>query len=242
MSSFHGVLAEGGYLLLGHSETLWQVSSAFSLVPVGEAFVYRKAHDSQRGAPPQRGASVPASTPRASRPVPLPAPVAQAITPGSRRRQPGKVAYPAGTALLATARAALAAGDYRSAAVGAEAALRSDPLLSPAYVLLGLARTTLGLDGTAVDPLRKAVYLDPTAGDAHFLLAGALSRLGQHAAAAVSYRAAAASLHRVDAGTRAELLGGRELEEMVELCTQLAENSAALARGDEPVSVPGGAT
>ena len=71
--------------------------------------------------------------------------------------------------------------------------MRADPLLAPAYVVLGRARSTLGEDAAAVDPLRKAVYLDPTAGDAHFLLAGALSRLGQHGAAAVSYRAAAAS-------------------------------------------------
>ena len=58
--------------------------------------------------------------------------------------------------------------------------VRADPLLAPAYVVLGQARSTLGQDGAAVDPLRKAVYLDPTAGHAHFLLGGALSRLGQH--------------------------------------------------------------
>ncbi len=52
--SFHDVLAEGGYLLLGHSETLWQVSDAFTLVPVGDAFVYRRSHDARHGAPPRR--------------------------------------------------------------------------------------------------------------------------------------------------------------------------------------------
>ena len=36
------------------------------------------------------------------------------------------------------------------------------------------------MDAQALGPLRKAVYLDPTAGHAHFLLGGALSRLGQH--------------------------------------------------------------
>ncbi len=112
--------------------------------------------------------------------------------------------------------------------------MRADSLLAPAYVVLGRARSTLGEDAAAVDPLRKAVYLDPTAGDAHFLLGGALSRLGQHGGAAVSYRAAAASLQHLDDATRRDLLGGRDLAELVDLCETLAESAAALAGGGVP--------
>ena len=183
VGSFHDVLAEGGYLLLGHSETLWQVSDAFALVPVGDAFVYRKSHDSRRGSPTQRRRSVPVrSTPPAMPKRAEPA-VRAVLSPGARRAS--RAADVGGVALLATARGHLDGGDYASAAVAAEAAVRADPLLAPAYVVLGRARSTLGEDAAAVDPLRKAVYLDPTAGDAHFLLAGALSRLGQHGGAAV---------------------------------------------------------
>jgi chemotaxis protein methyltransferase CheR len=42
MARFHGALSNGGYLFLGHSETLWQMSDAFTLVPLGDAFVYRR--------------------------------------------------------------------------------------------------------------------------------------------------------------------------------------------------------
>ena len=42
MGRFHASLANGGYLFLGHSETLWQMSDAFTLVPLGDAFVYRR--------------------------------------------------------------------------------------------------------------------------------------------------------------------------------------------------------
>ncbi len=42
MSRFHTALGDGGYLFLGHSETLWQMSEAFTLVPLGDAFVYRR--------------------------------------------------------------------------------------------------------------------------------------------------------------------------------------------------------
>jgi chemotaxis protein methyltransferase CheR len=241
VGSFHDVLAEGGYLLLGHSETLWQVSDAFSLVPVGDAFVYRKSHDSRRGSPTHRRRSVPVRSTPAVGPRPEPAPAVRTVlSPGARRA--ARATETGGAAHLAAAVGHLADGDYAAAALSAEAAVRADSLLAPAYVVLGRARCTLGQDAAAVDPLRKAVYLEPTAGDAHFLLAGALSRLGQHGNAAVSYRAAAASVHRLDDRTRNDLLGGRDLAELVDLCERLAESSTALAVGGVPAAAPGALT
>jgi chemotaxis protein methyltransferase CheR len=35
VSRLHGVLRDGGYLFLGHAETLWQVSDEFRLVALG---------------------------------------------------------------------------------------------------------------------------------------------------------------------------------------------------------------
>ena len=213
MGRFHDVLAEGGYLLLGHSETLWQVSDAFTLVPVGDAFVYRRSHEGRRRLPP-----VPR---RRRRPAPAPA----AVVPGPT--------------LLDQARGQLAAGDYLAAARAAQDAVAADPLLPAAYVVLGQARCTLGQDAAAVDPLRKAVYLDPAAGDAHFLLAGALARLGQHGPAAVSYRAAARAVSRLPAAARTDLLGGRDVAELADLCRLLADESERLA-GQVVTSAPGG--
>jgi chemotaxis protein methyltransferase CheR len=229
VGSFHDTLAEGGYLLLGHSETLWQVSNAFSLVPVGDAFVYRRAHDARHNAPPRRRRVATRSAPAvAPKPVATARPAAD-LAPRSRQVR-SATPDAGGLAHLAAAREQLAGGDYSAAVLAAEAAVQADSLLAPAYVLLGRARTTLGQDSAAVDSLRKAVYLDPTAGDAHFLLAGALARLGHHGAAAVSYRAAAASLGRTDARSRDDLLGGRDLAELVDLCEQLADSSELQAR------------
>ena len=177
------------------------------------------------------------STPPGDAAAPEPA-VRAVLSPGARRAS--RAADVGGAALLASARGHLADGDYASAAVAAEAAVRADSLLAPAYVVLGRARCTLGEDAAAVDPLRKAVYLDPTAGDAHFLLAGALARLGQHGGAAVSYRAAAASLQHLDDATRRDLLGGRDLAELVDLCETLADSAAALAGGGVPARRTGG--
>jgi chemotaxis protein methyltransferase CheR len=208
IGGFHDVLAEGGYLLLGHSETLWQVSDAFTLVPMGDAFIYRRTADLR---------------PRTSRipKIPLRAPRQH-----TRRRT-------AATALtvdnLAAAHAAFAAGDYGEAARVAEAATVADPLNAEGYVVLGHARTTLGLDTQAVDPLRKAVYLDPTAGHAHFLLGGALSRAGQHGPAAASYRAAARALPSMPRPVLDYYLGGRSVQDLVDLCLRLARASGESA-------------
>jgi chemotaxis protein methyltransferase CheR len=214
---FHDVIAAGGYLLLGHSETLWQVSDAFTLVPMGDAFLYRRTADVR-----SRPAHVSKSSAVATRLV-LP------------RRTPAPAAldhlaldHPA-LDDLAAARAALAAGDYRKAARVAEAATESDPLNPEGYVVLGHARSTLGLDTQAVGPLRKAVYLDPAAGHAHFLLAGALSRVGQHGLAAVSYRAAAHALPSVPRPVLDSYLGGRSVQDLVGLCERLAGASVEIA-------------
>ena len=42
IGELHGALADGGYLLLGHSESLWQMSDGFELVERDRAYCYRK--------------------------------------------------------------------------------------------------------------------------------------------------------------------------------------------------------
>ncbi len=39
---FHGCLAQGGYLFLGHSETLWQITHKFERMEFPQSFIYRK--------------------------------------------------------------------------------------------------------------------------------------------------------------------------------------------------------
>ena len=90
--------------------------------------------------------------------------------------------------------------------------------------------TNLGRDATALVVLRKAVYLDPDDGFAHFLLGGALERTGALPAAAQSYRAAATTLGRRPADSVAPELGGRSVAEMAELCSRLAARVDGVSR------------
>ena len=235
---FHDALADGGYLVLGHSETLWQVSDAFSLVPIDDAFVYRRTHDAQASARPRVLVAPPRPRARAAAGR---APARTPARPRALAAQPRSPVTRGAGELLATAQSALEDGRYDDAARAAAEAVGADPLLAAAYVVLGEARTRLGQDASAVDPLRKAVYLDPTLAPAHFLLAGALARLGQRPAAAVSYRAAAQALRAGGAGERhAAFLGGRSPRELAALCLRLAgqqatdEAAPAAASGGTP--------
>ena len=211
----HGSLRDGGYLLLGHSETLWRLSDAFTLVPLGAgkdaAYVYRRspvipAARRPPGERPDRPAAVrrsphPLGRPRTEpRPAPDVPPVEDA-TPAIRE--------------------ALASGGDADAARLARAAAVVDPLRAELHYLLGRALADSGLDDEALPALRRAVYLDPSAGLAHFLLAGALARSGDAAAAAREHRAAAHALHRSPGLSGAPELGGRSPAELADLCEQL---------------------
>jgi chemotaxis protein methyltransferase CheR len=221
IGGFYDVLAEGGYLLLGHSETLWQVSDAFTLVPMGEAFIYRRTADVR-----SRTSRIAKTAARAPRQL------------ARRRTAPAALTVDH----LAAARAAFAGGDYGGAAREAEAATVADPLNAEGYVVLGHARTTLGLDTQSVDPLRKAVYLDPAAGHAHFLLGGALSRVGQHGPAAASYRAAARALPSTPRPVLDSYLGGRPVQDLVDLCVRLARASGESAADHAITDIAAGRT
>jgi hypothetical protein len=194
------------------------MSEAFTLVPLGDAFAYRKdARAPVPRRPPRRGGSRGVG-PHGRRP----AAAGQArgggcadraacqrpgrgsgAGPGSSVADPAvsRVASPVAdpVADLAAARSALAEGRYADAvglAARAARAAAGGPLEAAAWAVQGQALSTLGRDSEALVALRKAVYLDPDAGDAHFLLAGALARLGDARAASRAYRAAAATLLR----------------------------------------------
>lgn len=265
VGAFHDVLAEGGYLLLGHAETLWRVSDAFTLVPVGDAFAYRRTQDVRAEAMAAAASTAASTSIAASRSTAVSRSTAAATStaasrstaastsparPARRRSRtaglarrtagspddasglPGPAPATTAVGLLAAARAALGAGDYRDAARLAEAATVADVLLAEGYVVLGHARSTLGLDAQALEPLRKAVYLEPGAGHAHFLLAGALARVGQHGPAAVSYRAAAYALGSTSPRLLTAFLAGRAVGDLVDLCERLSRVSAEVAADD----------
>lgn len=248
MMRLHQCLRDGGYLFLGHSETLWQVSEQFRLVSLGvgdgAAFVYRRHDDvSERravlpdrrtlneGAPDRVERRVTARREEAARAAkPAPPPAAK-----PKPAKPAVKAKPAQKSAAAGVRAALAAGSYEEAVELAGALIAAESLNGEAFYLRGQALTDLGRDDEALIDLRKAVYLEPSMGFAHFLLAGVLDRLGHPAAAAVEYGAAADTLGSRPADASAHELGGRSVQELIELCRQLEGGLATRAGNREEV-------
>ena len=288
MQRFYGCLRDGGFLFLGHSETLWQVSDEFRLVALGSgedtAFVYRRIDPAvrrdRRGAvlpdrrrkdegrplgdrrepgrralvvPLTASLPVPGSTPPpAGRPavptvpttpaqrepaaaLPVAAPAAKPATaPANAAPRPAAVGPGEPFDPIVAVRAALAEGRYNDAARLAERLTVVEPLIADGHYLRGLALVDLGRDADALVDLRKAVYLDPHDGLAHFLLAGVLARLGDPSAAAREYRAAADTL-AVQRGTEgAPELGGRSVRDLISLCEQLEQKltRAAVRQGE----------
>lgn len=215
----HDVLRDGGYLFLGHAETLWQVNDQFRLVSLGTpdavAFGYRRVD----AAGPAAGVPHRPRGPRRRW---------EALRSRADRHPPQPCAAPAGDG-LEPARAAFAQGRYGAAVATAHDVLRACPLRADAHRLHGEALLALRRDGEASIALRKALYLDPDDGVAHFLLAGALARGGSAAAAAREYRAAAAVLARRPGDRAGDAIGGRPVGELIALCERLATQQERVA-------------
>lgn len=262
MARLHQGLRDGGYLFLGHSETLWQVSEDFHLVALGSgdsaAFVYRRLDElaSERRAvlPERRTGQDPKPAERRVRARRAAGKVEATKTETGKREtgkretikaikadkpartapkvpaQPSAAEAPTADRFVADARAALARGDYAAAAELADQAVGQEPLRAEAFYLRGLAMVDLGQDEGALVELRKAVYLDPEMGFAHFLLAGVLDRLGDGAAACREYSAAADTLGLAPGDATAEELGGRSVRELAQLCRRLEQRYTAHER------------
>ncbi|HWC36078.1 MAG TPA: CheR family methyltransferase [Mycobacteriales bacterium] len=249
MRRLYARLRDGGYLFLGHAETLWQISDEFSLVSLGDAFVYRrldeaavepatKSIDHRRVLPERRTKSEPRTAEERRKPE------------GDRRhRKRERIEVPKLPRLVTPAlpipraiapqfetrdpldavRTALSEGRYAEAADLAAEVAGATPLRADAHYLWGVALTNLGRDADALVVLRKTVYLDPEHGFAHFMLGGALDRLGEGVAAARSYRAAAGTLARTEVDRTADELGGRDAAELAALCLTLADRASGSA-------------
>jgi chemotaxis protein methyltransferase CheR len=247
MARFHKTLSDGGYLFLGHSETLWQLSDAFTLLPLGDAFVYRR-DDGPKGRvtlpdrrtevgdapillPERRGRSerrrrLDETTRDPNKAQPMRPPPPRALLPARTVPPATRTAED----FVASARTALADGRYTDAAVAAARAAKTDPMLVEPHLIGGEALVNLGRDADAIKELRQAVYLQPASAPALLLLAGALDREGEPAAAGRAYRSAAATVGDLPPEQVAGFFGGREPAELVALCLRLAEQAERAAK------------
>jgi chemotaxis methyl-accepting protein methylase len=180
-------LPPGGYLFLGYSESLWQVTDRFVPERIGDAFLYRT-----------RPAPAPAS---AARRAPRPAPVAQAPRPSR----------PAGRRATSPAPRPAPGAPPQDVELPVQPRAVAD-LLAEGEVALGG-----GEYAAAVAAFRKVTYLDPDQPVAHLNLALALEASGDEPSARRAYLAARAALDRCDTAEVEAALEGYHLDELSRL-------------------------
>lgn len=235
---FYDILNPGGYLFLGHSETLWKMSAKYSLVELGDAFIYRK--------------SVPRSMEgrrfiedRRMREAPLPPGIvydrrgsserrnlrqAEDLVRRARLQAPAKKAADDDRAsqLVSEGRSFLDMGEYDKAVQALESAVNIDKTSVDANFLLGLVNERRCNLDAATDCFRKTIYCDDSHSLAYFNLANVLERTGKLIAAVREYRNAARSF-RADSEERwEEELDDYDVDSLISLCEWKIENLGAV--------------
>ncbi len=198
---FYEVMAEGGTLFLGFSETLWNIFNRFRWREVDGTYVYQK-----------------------ERPLPTPSPRRPSETPMTFSTQPTQLVRPSHTIrnvvaqgrdlidagksdaaldvlahaplgdsdvpqiLALSAHAHANRGDLDLAAAEAHRALELDPLTTEAYLLIGLIYARQEQPEQAIRHLERARYLDPHAPQISFHLAECYRHAGRADAARREYR------------------------------------------------------
>ena len=172
----HEALAPGGYLLLGHSESLWQMSDGFELVEHDRAYCYRKVDSRTITAKPD--ASVVSGF---SRTVNISASdeydqCLQAFRAGDWSNVEAALdrlirscpTFVPAHLLLGGVYAHR--GRYDDALARAQSVLQLSELEPRAHLLLGMIASRRGNQDEAQQSLRRALYLDDSLALAHFWL------------------------------------------------------------------------
>jgi chemotaxis protein methyltransferase CheR len=226
-------LNDGGYLLLGHSESLWQISEAFTLIEHEGAFGYQK--------PSATATEVYSPEPAAG----------QAATIGDYDRC--LALFRAGdwsgveTSLelliqsspsFVPARLLLGAvyahsGRYDDALGLADQILRLDDLEPRAYLLVGMIASRQGRPLDALRALRRALYLDESLALAHFWLANLYRDRGDAVRAAQEYQSVVRHWERHTLTITEEFAMDLSVGQLVEFCRQSATASGPRLDGME---------
>lgn len=236
---FFDILNPGGYLFLGHSETLWKMSAKYSLVEMGDAFIYKKSLprsiEGRRFIPDRR-----------LRELPLPPDVVtdRRVEGGRRNVRQAKdlvesknpkidsatseTKSPQADPLIMKARTSIDLGEYEKAIERLNDAAKRNGDTVEVHFLLGLAHERRNDLELAVEAFRRAICCDNTYSLAYFHVANAMERLGRFKSAVKEYRNAAKALKQ-DQPSRWELdLDAFDIDSLVNLCEWKVENLGSM--------------
>jgi len=248
IENFRRVLSPGGYLFLGVSESLFQLSEGFELISTGKAFVYRNPDGKTRPAgPPRRPVEKRRPPPRRDlgrllRQKPAPAAPATGLEAGIREARnmvasgdrdgafrvlfelTGK--HPeAVEPYMALGELALDRGALEEAWSWYQVVTELQPTDIDSRFLLSIVLYRLGHDQEAAEHLRRLLFLDGGLALGHYYLGVVAHRLGDIDTALRSFRNALGCIESGGSEREAELLGKHNLS-----LDELAEASQARLR------------
>ncbi len=243
IEGLYDTLAADGYLLLGHAESLWQMSDGFTLVEHDRAFCYRKSsHVAPSVTPMPNGTTLAIGH----------APIAQAehdASPAGALPDLDAIPVPEYDVCLAAFRAGewdsaesglisliascptfvpallLLGGVYvhrgrLDAAVGrAEAVLKVSDLEPRAHLLLGMIAARRRCQDEALLSLRRALYLDDSLALAHFWLGNLYRERGDIARACHEYENVVRDWEHHTLQLTEEFASDLTAEQLVGFCT-----------------------
>ncbi len=169
VEKFSRALAPGGFLFLGHAETLAQVSESFVRESKGEGFCYRLKRAQEEGEGRSDAPPLPQAPPAPRLPPAAPR-VEGALLPAPPRRTALPApAEPRIEALYAQAKAAFEAEEFSRAAELYERILDIDPRHAGALTGRGFVLANRGDYPQALRCCRRALEIDDLLVDAYFL-------------------------------------------------------------------------
>ena len=199
---FYDVLAGGGYLFLGHSESLWQISNDFELEEISGVFFYRKDRKSKavpsikRFRQRERATGRMVSTPQRA--------------PHSRKERVTRYATPAKPAVVAK-RPPLHTGlihkkdeferikkgvlpsddsNYEEILEDIERVLQEDPGNIHAHFLAGKIYANMGLYDKALKKGMDVLEIDDLSADAYLLMGSIYYKIGEKEKAISAFKKA----------------------------------------------------
>lgn len=230
----HDTLAPGGYLVLGHSESLWQMAEGFDLVEHDRAYSYRKitpAASTTSNVAPVRSAfrrTTDVEPDIRLRPEATSAHYDQCLT-AFRADDWDAVesslidlirscpTFVPGQLLLGGVYAHRAR--YDEALAQAESVLRISLLEPRAHLLLGMIAARQGRIDDALQSLRRALYLDDSLALAHFWLGNLYRDRGDIARACQEYENVVCAWERHTLELTEEFASDLSAEQLVHFCS-----------------------
>jgi chemotaxis protein methyltransferase CheR len=210
LEMLEGALAPAGLLLLGAADRLSGQGRALS--DAGPREGASRTADVRAA---KRSAPGPARVTRPSSGTPEGQTVARGAPPAGAKRSEGPERHPRPTP--ADALKAANRGELELAVQIARDVLAADPLDREAHFIRGVAELARGDARAAMEPLRRALYIDPNFGVAAFKLASAHDALGEREPARRAYERTLRTLDH-SAARQTERSGQLDLAEIAAAC------------------------